>query len=121
MGKFIAVALLAEVVLLRYLPVGWIEAVLGAHQPLSIPLAAAVGLPAYVNSNAAVPLLAALLDLGMDRGAALAFLVAGPVTSIPSLIGLTALVRPRTIAVLATAGFAGAVLSGYAFALLPHS
>ena len=120
-GKFVALALLAEVVLLRYLPVAWVEAVLGARNPLSIPLAAAVGLPAYVNSNAAVPLLAALLDLGMDRGAARAFLVAGPITSIPSLIGLTALVRPRTIAVLAAAGVVGAVLSGYAFALLPHA
>jgi len=118
-GKFVAIALLIEVVLLRYLPVPWIEAVVGTHNPFSIPIAAAVGLPAYVNSNAAIPLLGGLLDLGMDRGAALAFLVAGPITSIPSLIGLMALVRLRAVVVLLVAGFVGAVLSGYAFSFLP--
>lgn len=117
-GKFIAVALLAEVVLLRYLPVAWIEAVVGTQSPFSIPIAAAVGLPTYVNSNAAIPLLSGLLDLGMDRGAALAFLVAGPITSIPSLIGLMALVRLRAVVVLLVAGFVGAVVSGYVFTFL---
>jgi hypothetical protein len=105
-------------VLLRYLPVAWIEAVVGTHSPFSIPIAAAVGLPAYVNSNAAIPLLSGLLALGMDRGAALAFLIAGPITSIPSLIGLMALVRLRAVVVLVVAGFVGAVVSGYAFTFL---
>lgn len=118
MGKFIAVALFVEVLLLRYLPVAWIEAVVGTQSPWSIPLAAAVGLPAYVNSNAAIPLLGGLLALGMDRGAALAFLVAGPLTSIPSLIGLVALVRARAIVVLLAAGLVGAVVSGYVFTFL---
>jgi uncharacterized membrane protein YraQ (UPF0718 family) len=117
-GKFIAVALLLEVVLLRYLPTTWIETAVGTSNPLSIPIAAAVGLPAYLNSHAAIPLLSGLLNLGMDRGAALAFLIAGPIASVPSLIGVMALVRLRAVALLLIAGFAGAVLSGYAFALL---
>lgn len=117
-GKFVAVALLLEVLLLRYLPVAWIETVVGTNNPLSVPIAAAVGLPAYLNSNAAIPLLSGLLDLGMDRGAALAFLIAGPIASIPSLVGVMALVRVRAVALILIAGFAGAVLSGYAFTTL---
>ncbi|MEE8303148.1 MAG: permease [Candidatus Tectomicrobia bacterium] len=117
-GKFIAVALLLEVILLRYLPAAWIETVLGANNPLSIPIAAAVGLPAYLNGNAAIPLLSGLLDLGMDRGAALAFLIAGPIASIPSLVGVMALVRIRAVVLILVAGFVGAVLSGYAFTTL---
>jgi uncharacterized membrane protein YraQ (UPF0718 family) len=77
-----------------------------------------VGLPAYLNSNAAIPLLNGLLDLGMNRGAALAFLIAGPIASIPSLIAVMALVRIRAVMVILVAGFVGAVLSGYAFTTL---
>ena len=117
-GKFLVVALVIEVLLLRYVPVAWIEGAVGTNNPLSVPIAAAVGLPTYLNSNAAVPLLSGLLDLGMHRGAALAFLVAGPIASVPSVVALLALVRLRAITLLLVAGFGGAVLSGYAFAIL---
>ena len=117
-SKFIAVALVLEVILLRYLPMAWIQAAVGTSNPLSVPIAAVVGLPAYLNSNAAIPLLSGLLELGMDRGAALAFLVAGPIASLPSLVGALALVRLRAISVILLAGFSGAVLSGYAFSAL---
>ena len=117
-GKFIAVALLLEVLLLRYLPVAWIETAVGSNNPFSIPIAAAVGLPAYVNSNAAIPLLSGLLDLGMDPGAGLAFLVAGPIASIPSLVALLALVRVRAVSLILIAGLVGAMVSGYVFSTL---
>lgn len=104
--------------LLRYLPVAWIQTVVGTSNPFSVVIAAAVGLPAYLNSNAAIPLLSGLLDLGMDRGAALAFLVAGPIASVPSLIAVMALIRLRAVTLLLITGFVGAVLSGYAFATL---
>ena len=117
-GKFIAVALVLEVILLRYLPMSWIQTAVGTSNPLSVPIAAVVGLPAYLNSNEAIPLLSGLLELGMDRGAALAFLVAGPIASLPSLVGALALVRLRAISVILLAGFSGAVLSGYAFSAL---
>ena len=104
--------------MIRYLPVAWIETVVGPNSPFSIPIAAAVGLPAYVNSNAAIPLLSGLLDLGMDPGAALAFLIAGPIASIPSLIGVMALVRVRAVTLILVTGFVGAILSGYAFSTI---
>ncbi len=103
---------------MRYLPMSWIQTAVGTSNPLSVPIAAVVGLPAYLNSNAAIPLLSGLLELGMDRGAALAFLVAGPIASLPSLVGALALVRLRAISVILLAGFSGAVLSGYAFSAL---
>jgi uncharacterized membrane protein YraQ (UPF0718 family) len=119
-GKFIAVALLLEVLLLRYLPVAWIETAVGSTNPFSIPIAAAVGLPAYINSNAAIPLLSGLLDLGMDPGAGLAFLVAGPITSVPSLVAVLALVRVRAVSLILLAGLVGAIVSGYVFSILWH-
>ena len=102
----------------RYVPETWIHNILGTDNPFSILIAATVGLPTYLNSNAAIPLLKGLLDLGMNRGAALAFLVAGPMICIPSLIAVMALVKWRAVALLLGLGFLGAVLSGYTFTII---
>lgn len=43
-----------------------------------------VAVPAYLNGFAAIPLVGELIAIGMAPGAALAFLVAGGMTSLPA-------------------------------------
>lgn len=114
-GRFVLLGLVAQALLVRYLPQSWIEEVLGAQNQFSVLVAAVVGLPAYVNGMAAIPLLRGLLDKGMDPGAAVAFLIAGPVATVPSIIAVTALVRRRAVVVYILAGLMGAIVFGYAF------
>lgn len=114
-GRFVLLGLVAQALLVRYLPQSWIEEVLGAQNQFSVLVAAAVGLPAYVNGMAAIPLLRGLLDKGMDPGAVVAFLIAGPVATVPSIIAVTALVRRRAVAVYLLSGLIGAIAFGYAF------
>jgi uncharacterized membrane protein YraQ (UPF0718 family) len=77
-----------------------------------------VGLFAYLNGYAALPLVGGLIDQGMTAGAAMAFLVAGGVTSLPAAIAVYALARPRVFA--AYLGFAliGSIASGFAYGAL---
>jgi uncharacterized membrane protein YraQ (UPF0718 family) len=57
----------------------------GGNSPANArAFAALVGVPAYLNGTAALPLAAGLIDEGMSPGAAMAFLVGGGVTSIPA-------------------------------------
>ena len=70
-----------------------------ATSAFAIPLAAAVGVPAYMNGYAAIPLISGLLEMGMSNGAALAFAAAGAVSCIPAAIAVWALVR-RSVFVL---------------------
>lgn len=118
-GKYLLLAVALEAVMVRYLPAEWIGGWLGTRSGSSVLISAAVGLPAYVNGFAAVPLLRGLMDLGMDKGAVLAFLIAGPVASIPSVVGAAALVRARALALFLAIGFLGAVAMGYAYRLVP--
>ena len=62
-----------------YVPEGWIAAVLGPGNPLTIVTAALLGVPAYTTSLTALPMISGLPTQGMNPAAALAFLVAGPV------------------------------------------
>ena len=50
------------------------------------PLAVTVGVPAYLNGYAAIPVVAGLMQTGMAPGAAMAFMIAGAMTSIPAAI-----------------------------------
>ena len=74
-----------------------------------------VGVPAYLNGFAAVPLVGGLMDLGMVSGAALAFLVAGGVTSLPAAMAVFALVRRPVFLWYLACALAGSLLVGYAY------
>lgn len=80
---------------------------------LAVPLAALLGIPAYVNTEASLPLVAALVDGGMGSGAALAFLVTGAGTSLGAISGLFIIARKRVVGLVVSLLFAGAVVLGW--------
>ena len=53
----------------------------------------------------------------MDPGAVLAFLVAGPVMTVPSVVAVMALVRRQALYVYASVGLLGAIFMGYGYQL----
>lgn len=117
LAKWLALAFLLESVMLAYIPAEWVAQFLGQGGLTGVMIAALVGIPAYLNGYAALPLVSGLLDQGMDPGAAMAFLIAGGVSSCPAAIAVFALVRLPVFAAYAALAFIGAVLSGLLFAL----
>jgi len=99
------------------IPVEWVAAVFGAGHAYSVPLAATLGLPLYVNSEASLPLVSAMLASGMSEGAALAFLITGAGTSIGAVAGALTIARWRVIAIVVGTLWAGAVLTGLVYNL----
>ncbi|MEM1318545.1 MAG: permease, partial [Pseudomonadota bacterium] len=57
-------------------------------------------------------------DQGMTAGAAMAFMVAGSVSSIPAMTAVFALVKKPVFALYVMLGFLGAVSSGVLYQLL---
>ena len=110
--KWLAVAFLAESLMMAYLPAESVAAVVGGDNAFAIPLAAVVGVPAYLNGYAAIPLISGLLEMGMSSGAALAFVTAGAVSSIPAAIAVWALVRRSVFVLYLALGLGGAMLAG---------
>ena len=110
--KWLSVAFLAESLMVAWLPAESVAAAVGGGSAFAIPLAAVVGVPAYLNGYAAIPLISGLLEMGMSSGAALAFVTAGAVSSIPAAIAVWALVRRSVFALYLALGLGGAMLSG---------
>jgi len=117
LGKWLALAFFLESLMVAYLDPAWVGAALGGGGAGTVALAALVGVPAYLNGYAAIPLIGGLLELGMDRGAALAFMTAGAVSSIPAAIAVWALVKRPVFALYLGLGLAGSILTGLAYGL----
>jgi uncharacterized membrane protein YraQ (UPF0718 family) len=117
-GKFVIIAVIAQAVMVRYVPQDWVGAVVGIQNSYSVLIATLVGIPSYVSSISAVPLLRGLTELGMDQGAVLAFIIAGPIMTVPSILAVMALFKRRALYVYMTVGFFGALIFGYTYRLL---
>jgi uncharacterized membrane protein YraQ (UPF0718 family) len=78
----------------------------------AVPLAALIGVPLYLNNLAALPIVAGLMGQGMQAGAAIAFLIAGPVTTIPAMTAVWGVVSRRVFALYIALGLGGAILMG---------
>jgi hypothetical protein len=100
------------------IPSSWVSAIFGGGNAYSVPLAATLGLPLYVNSEASLPLVRSLLDAGMSPGAAMAFLITGAGTSIGAIVGALTIARWRVVALVVAVLWIGAMLAGYAFDFL---
>jgi uncharacterized membrane protein YraQ (UPF0718 family) len=99
------------------IPTAWITSLFGAGHAYSIPLAATLGLPFYINTEASLPLVRAMLESGMSQGAALAFLITGAGTSLGALGGALTIARWRVIAIVVGTLWAGSILLGFAYNL----
>jgi uncharacterized membrane protein YraQ (UPF0718 family) len=112
LGKWLTLAFLLESLMIAWIPGETVAAYLGGAAWWAIPAAALAGIPAYLNGFAAIPTVAALMDLGMAPGAALTFMVAGAVTSIPAAMAVFALARRPVFLWYLVLGLSGALVSG---------
>ena len=65
-----------------------------------------------------MPLVDALIQQGMSNGAAMSFMIAGGVSSIPAAIAVWALVKPRVFAAYLSLAIVGATLAGITWQLV---
>jgi len=110
--KWLSLAYLAESLMVAYVPANAIADIAGDDSLMSIFTAALIGVPAYLNGYAAVPLIGGLFEQGMAQGAGMTFLIAGGVTSIPAAIAVFALVRLPVFALYLAVALSGSVAIG---------
>ncbi|UWQ90687.1 permease [Aliisedimentitalea scapharcae] len=116
--KWLALAYVLEALLVNYVPADLIAQAVGGEGVVPIAVAALVGMPAYLNSYVAPPLLAGLMEQGMSAGAAMAFMVAGAISSIPAMAAVWSLVKPQVFFTYLGLGIAGAIVSGILFQMV---
>lgn len=116
--KWLTLAYVIEALMINYIPAELIAGVLGGTGVLPVLLGALVGAPAYLNGYAAVPLVDALLAQGMAPGAAMSFVIAGGVSSIPAAIAVWALVKPRVFVAYLGWALLGAMIAGLTWGVI---
>ncbi len=97
---------------------GWHFAIAKAMAAVGLGLLGAlIGMPAYLNSFAAPPLAAGLVTQGMSLGAAMAFMLAGAISSLPAMTAVWSLVKWQIFVTYMALGFVGAVVLGFVYQL----
>jgi len=115
LSKWLLLAFAIESLMVAWLPADWVATHLGGEGFTTILLAAAVGVPAYLNGYAAIPLVGELMEMGLQPGAALAFLVAGGATSLPAAMAVYAVVRRPVFLWYLVFALIGALVVGLAY------
>ena len=113
--KWLTLAFVLESLMIRFVPAEWVAQAVGGEGMAPILIATLVGVPAYLNGYAALPLVSGLVEQGMAPGAGLAFLVAGGVTSLPAAIAVWALAKRAVFALYVALALTGSLASGLLF------
>ena len=92
-----------------------LASVAGKGNPLAVPIAVLIGIPLYSNAAGMVPIVGVLISKGLAVGTALAFMMSVIALSLPELILLRTVLKPKLLAAFVLVLFAAFVLTGYLF------
>lgn len=99
----------------NWIPEEMVTAILGQDKWYSVLVAALVGVPMYADIFGTLPIAEALVYKGAGLGTVLAFMMGVTALSLPSLIMLKRVVKPRLLGLFFGVVTLGIVLIGYLF------
>ncbi len=98
-----------------WVPTDFFARVAGSGNPFAVPVSVILGVPLYSNAAGVLPLVEALHAKGMAMGTTLAFMMSVVALSLPEMILLRRVLRPRLLAVYIAVVASGIVATGYLF------
>jgi uncharacterized membrane protein YraQ (UPF0718 family) len=101
-----------------YVPQDFMASIMGKGAWWSVPLAVLIGVPMYSNAAGIIPIVQALLGKGAALGTVLAFMMSVIGLSLPEMIILRKVLKPRLLAVFFGVVALGILAVGYLFNLI---
>jgi uncharacterized membrane protein YraQ (UPF0718 family) len=98
-----------------YVPEGFMASIMGKGAWWSVPAAVVIGIPIYSNAAGIVPVIQALLGNGTVLGTVLAFMMSVIALSLPEIIILRKVLKPRLIGTFIAVVGSGILFVGYMF------
>jgi hypothetical protein len=111
--KFMFLAFFLNALITLYVPADFITSILGGDNALTVLIASVIGVPVYTSNITALPLIGGLLSQGMNPAAALAFLIAGPTTTLPAMAAVWGITNRKVFLLYLSFSLVGALLFGY--------
>lgn len=99
----------------NWIPKSIVENVVGSKNPFAVLLATAVGIPMYADIFGTLPIAEALFGKGVGIGTVLSFMMAVTALSLPSMILLSKVVKPKLLAIFVGIVSVGIIIIGYLF------
>ena len=101
-----------------FVPENALTYIMGAGVWWSVPVAVLLGIPLYSNAAGIIPVVSALLGKGAALGTVLAFMMSVVALSLPEMIILRKVLKPRLIAIFVGVVAMSIVITGYLFNLV---
>jgi uncharacterized membrane protein YraQ (UPF0718 family) len=98
-----------------WVPQSFFTRVAGPGNPLAVPIAVVIGLPFYSNAAGTLPLIEALHAKGMAMGTSLALMMSIVALSLPEMILLRRVLKPKLLAIYVGIVASGIVAMGFMF------
>lgn len=99
----------------NWMPQEFIIKLLGSDNPFSVILASIVGIPMYADIFGTIPIAEALLYKGAGLGTVLSFMMGVTALSLPSMIMLKKVLKPKLLATFIAIVTIGIIITGYLF------
>lgn len=116
-SKYFFLAIVLAAVIKIAINPGIIIRLFDSDNILSVILSTGAGVPFYVCGGAAIPVVQQLADLGMSKGAVLAYFISGPITKISNLIIIHAAFKNIILIQYLVVGMLGAIILGLLYNL----
>ena len=99
----------------NWIPKAWVLSLLGARNPFGVILATLVGIPMYADIFGTIPIAESLLMKGAELGTVLSFMMGVTPLSLPSMIMLRKVIKPKLLGIFVGICVIGIILIGYLF------
>ncbi len=101
-----------------YVPNDFLVEIMGKKAWWSVPVAVLLGVPLYSNAAGVIPVVSVLLEKDATLGTVLAFMMSVVALSLPEMMILRRVLKPRLIALYVGVVTIGIILIGYLFNLV---
>lgn len=98
-----------------WIPAGALATYAGKNNPFAVFVAVLIGIPLYSNAAGVIPLVSELTRAGVAMGTALSFMMAVTALSLPEMILLRKVLKPRLLGIFIAIVGLGIVFTGYMF------
>lgn len=98
-----------------WIPAGALAQYAGKDNPFAVLVAVVIGVPLYSNAAGVIPLVSELTRAGVATGTALSFMMAVTALSLPEMILLRRVLKPKLLAIFISIVGLGIVFTGYMF------
>ncbi len=101
-----------------FVPEGVMASIMGKDSWWSVPLSVVIGIPMYSNAAGVIPVVEALLGKGAALGSVLAFMMSVIALSLPEMVILRKVLKPKLIMVFVGVVACGILFVGYLFNMI---